>query len=203
MSYWTHLENDYFLVSNQLGVVLENIREDIIKSTGSEVKQSDSIDTPRNVTPQSTKLSPANPASSVSPLPSPLSTSPPTAHSLQILSQTSSSILSAHKCPESEDITLHCIASTSKPNNQLEHLSIQPLKNKKKKKLHILQAVELPQRTQAAVQIVSNPPAPSNGGPIYRFWACRPCGPDGWLALLLTKAGQSRSNTFKQTSLDL
>ena len=46
-------------------------------------------------------------------------------------------------------------------------------------KRHSLQAVELSQRTQAAVQIVSNSPAPSNGGPIYRFWACRPCGPAG------------------------
>ena len=36
-------------------------------------------------------------------------------------------------------------------------------------KRHSLQAVELSQRTQAAVQIVSNLPAPSNGGPIYRF----------------------------------
>ena len=32
-----------------------------------------------------------------------------------------------------------------------------------------LQAVELSQQTQAAVQIVSNLPAPSYGGPIYRF----------------------------------
>ena len=37
-------------------------------------------------------------------------------------------------------------------------------------KRHILQELELLQRTQAAVQIVSNLPAPSNGGPIYRFW---------------------------------
>ena len=36
-------------------------------------------------------------------------------------------------------------------------------------KRHSLQAVELSQRTQAAVQIVSNLPAPINGGPIYRF----------------------------------
>ena len=36
-----------------------------------------------------------------------------------------------------------------------------------------LQAVELSQRTQAAVQIVSNLPAPSNGGPIYRFLGMR------------------------------
>ena len=36
-------------------------------------------------------------------------------------------------------------------------------------KRHSIQAVELSQRFQAAVQIVSNLPAPSNGGPIYRF----------------------------------
>ena len=38
-------------------------------------------------------------------------------------------------------------------------------------KLHSLQAVELSQRTQVDVQIVSNLPAPSNGSPIYRFLA--------------------------------
>ena len=37
-------------------------------------------------------------------------------------------------------------------------------------KRHSLQAGELSQRTQAAVQIVSNLPAPSNGGTIYRFF---------------------------------
>ena len=36
-------------------------------------------------------------------------------------------------------------------------------------KRHSLQVVELSQQTRTAVQIVSNPPAPSNGGPIYRF----------------------------------
>ena len=36
-------------------------------------------------------------------------------------------------------------------------------------KRHSLQTVELSQWFQAAVQIVSNLPAPSNGGPIYRF----------------------------------
>ena len=36
-------------------------------------------------------------------------------------------------------------------------------------KRYSLRAVELSQRTQAAVQIVSNLPAPSSGGPIYRF----------------------------------
>ena len=36
-----------------------------------------------------------------------------------------------------------------------------------------LQTVELSQRTQAAVQIVSNLPAPSNGARFTVFWACR------------------------------
>ena len=36
-------------------------------------------------------------------------------------------------------------------------------------KRHSLQAVKLSQWFEAAVQIVSNLPAPSNGGPIYRF----------------------------------
>ena len=61
-------------------------------------------------------------------------------------------------------------------------------------KRHSLQAVELSQRTQAAVHIVSNLPAPCNVGQIYVFWACRPCGPVGWLALLLTKAGDVETN---------
>ena len=61
-------------------------------------------------------------------------------------------------------------------------------------KRHSLQVVELSQWTQATVQIVSNHPAPSNGCPIYHFWACRPCGPAGWLALLLTKAGDVETN---------
>ena len=46
-------------------------------------------------------------------------------------------------------------------------------------------AVELSQRTQAAVRI----------SPRFTvFWACRPCGPAGWLALLLTKAGDVEIN---------
>ena len=61
-------------------------------------------------------------------------------------------------------------------------------------KRHSLQPVELSQRTQAAVQLVSNLPAPSNGGPIYLFWACRPYGPAGWPALLLTKPGDVETN---------
>ena len=70
-------------------------------------------------------------------------------------------------------------------------------------KRHSLQAVELSQQTQAAVQIVSNLPDPINGGPIYRFFGHAghadplggwPCGPAGWLALLLTKAGDVKTN---------
>ena len=56
----------------------------------------------------------------------------PTAHPSPTLSQTSSSIISAHKCPESEDVSLHSIAVTSEPNNQSEQQSTQPLKNKNK-----------------------------------------------------------------------
>ena len=44
------------------------------------------------------------------------------------------------------------------------------------------------------VQIVSNPPAPSNAGPITVLWASRPCGPAGWMALLLTKASDVETN---------
>ena len=40
-------------------------------------------------------------------------------------------------------------------------------------KRHSLQVVELSQQTRTAVQIVSNPHAPSNGGPIYRFLGMR------------------------------
>ena len=66
-------------------------------------------------------------------------------------------------------------------------------------KRHSLQAVELSQRTQAAVQIVSNLPTLSNGGRIYCFGACRPCGPAGWLSLLLTKTGDVETNPGSTT----
>ena len=38
----------------------------------------------------------------------------------------------------------------------------------------------------------STPPA--MGARFTVFWACRPCGPAGWLALLLTKAGDVETN---------
>ena len=61
-----------------------------------------------------------------------------------------------------------------------------------------LQAVEL---SQTAVQIVSNLPSRSNGGLIYCFWRKKisPCGPAGWLALILTKAGDVETNPGPST----
>ena len=37
-------------------------------------------------------------------------------------------------------------------------------------------------------------PPPAMGARCTVFWACRPCGPAGWLALLLTKAGDVETN---------
>ena len=56
---------------------------------------------------------------------------------------------------------------------------------------------ELSHRIQIAVQIVSKPPAPS---PIYRFLTSRPCGPAGWLVLLLIKAVHVETNPGPTTS---
>ena len=56
-------------------------------------------------------------------------------------------------------------------------------------KRHSLKAVELSHRTQAAVQIVSN-----LGARFTVFWACRSCGPAGWLSLLLTESGDVETN---------
>ena len=65
-------------------------------------------------------------------------------------------------------------------------------------KRHNLQVVELSQRSQTAVQIVLNLPAPSNGDPIYLFWTSRPCGPAGWLALFSLKRVMSRLIQVRQ-----
>ena len=64
-------------------------------------------------------------------------------------------------------------------------------------KQHSLQAAELSQWNQAAVQIVSNLPAPSNGGPMYHFFGM-PAMQTRWMAgTAFHKSG------FKQESLDL
>ena len=47
---------------------------------------------------------------------------------------------------------------------------------------------------------MSTPSAPSNGGPITVFWASRPCGPTGWLAMLLIKAGDVENNPGPTTT---
>ena len=44
------------------------------------------------------------------------------------------------------------------------------------------------------VEIESTPLAPSIGGPISAFWASRPCGPVGWLEMLLIKVGDVETN---------
>ena len=41
---------------------------------------------------------------------------------------------------------------------------------------------------------------PSNGGPITVFWASRPCGPAGWLAMLLIKVGVVETNPGPTTT---
>ena len=41
-------------------------------------------------------------------------------------------------------------------------------------------------------------PPPAIGARFTVFWACRPCGPTGWLALLLTKAGDVRPIQVRQ-----
>ena len=50
------------------------------------------------------------------------------------------------------------------------------------------------------VQILSTPPASSNGGPITILWASRPCGPAGWLAMILIKAGDVETNPGPTTT---
>ena len=50
------------------------------------------------------------------------------------------------------------------------------------------------------VQIVSTPPAPSNGCPIKKFWGSQPCGPAGWLAMLLIKAGDVETDPGPTTT---
>ena len=47
---------------------------------------------------------------------------------------------------------------------------------------------------QAAVQIVSTPSAPNNGGLIYRLMGKSAMGTTGWLARLLIKEGDVETN---------
>ena len=49
-------------------------------------------------------------------------------------------------------------------------------------------------------QILSTPHAPSNGGLIIVFWASRPCGSAGWLAILLIKVSIVETNPGPTTT---
>ena len=50
------------------------------------------------------------------------------------------------------------------------------------------------------MQVLSTPLIHRNGGPIDRFGTTRPCGPTGWLALLLIKAGNVETNSGSTTT---
>ena len=96
-------------------------------------------------------------------------------------------------------VVMHCRGTSS---TEKECLWIMKGNLPKDSKRHSLQAVELSQRSQrshTAVQNASKVPAPSNGCPLYRYGASRPRGPAGWLALLLTKAGDVETNPGPKT----
>ena len=42
------------------------------------------------------------------------------------------------------------------------------------------------------------PPAPEMGARFTVFWACRPCGPTGWLAVLLTQGDNPGPTTLNK-----
>ena len=67
-------------------------------------------------------------------------------------------------------------------------------------KRHNIQAVELSQWLQTAMQIVSKPAAPEMGARFSVFWTSRPCGPAGWMALLLIKADDVETNQGSTTT---
>ena len=61
--------------------------------------------------------------------------------------------------------------------------------------------------SSGAVRAVTNccancvePSRPQQWGPDLPFWVSRPCGPAGWLALLLTKSGDVKTNPGPTTS---
>ena len=49
-------------------------------------------------------------------------------------------------------------------------------------------------RLKLLCKLCRTSPPPAMGARFTVFWACRPCGPAGWLALLLTKAGDVETN---------
>ena len=49
-------------------------------------------------------------------------------------------------------------------------------------------------------KLCRNLPPPAMAPDLPFFWACRPCGPAGWLALLLMKAGDVETNQDPTTT---
>ena len=78
--------------------------------------------------------------------------------------------------------------------------------NAKKARLHInIKKIEAPNDTaykrwschsglKLLCKLCRTSPPPAMGVRFTVFWACRPCGPAGWLALLLSKAGDVETN---------
>ena len=64
-------------------------------------------------------------------------------------------------------------------------------------KRHCIHAVELSGKPCANCVDLSRP---QQWGPDYRFWAIRPCGPAGWLAMFLIKAGDVEINPGPTTT---
>ena len=63
-----------------------------------------------------------------------------------------------------------------------------------------LHAVELPHRSGKPCANCVDPSRAQQWGPDYRFGASRPCGPTGWLAMLLIKAGDVETNPGPTTT---
>ena len=87
---------------------------------------------PSSPPPSRSSATPSSPSSSQHPSPSlPPHKSPHSPPSPPIFYySTSSRPSSSHTCSDPEDLTLHCVAPTSKPTNQVDLLSTQQLKKK-------------------------------------------------------------------------
>ena len=67
-------------------------------------------------------------------------------------------------------------------------------------KQHSLHAVKLSQWSGKPCANCVDPFRPQQWGPNYRFGASRPCGPTGWLAMLLIKVGDVETNPGPTTT---
>ena len=97
-----------------------------------------------------------------------------------------SSLVDVYKTTKARTVTMLKDSSDTRINQA----GITVKTGRKEYSLHVVGLVLL-----NAAQIVLTPPAPRNGGPFLPFfWAGRPSGPAGWLALLLLKAGDVETN---------